>query len=138
MSMYNIEWNDSIVLGVPSIDEDHKKLVEMLNELFVACFASQGPTVLGGIVDRLVDYTKYHFKREERLLKEAGYEWLDGHVAEHEKMIGEVEEIQKELQGGSSHQLSNDTLKFLHHWLTDHIKSEDMEFGPLLRARHLG
>ena len=74
--MLSITWDDSIITGIPTIDEDHKKLVDMLNDLFAACFAAQGPAVLGNILDQLLDYTKHHFEREEKMLEEANYERL--------------------------------------------------------------
>jgi hemerythrin len=136
--MYNIEWNDTIAIGVPSIDEDHRRLVGLLNDLFAACFAAQGPAMIRKIMDELVDYTKYHFEREEKLLADVHYDNLDAHKAEHRTMVTQVEKYQKDLQKSATHDLSNDTLKFLSHWLTDHIQAEDREFGPLLRAENLG
>lgn len=136
--MFNIEWNDSIVVGIPSIDEDHKRLVGMLNELFGACFAAQGPEVLKDIMDRLVDYTHYHFDREIALLAQAGYPGLAEHKAEHARLVQQVQKILDDLRAGASHDLSNDTLKFLRHWLTDHIQAEDKEFGALLREKKVG
>ena len=132
--MYNIAWDDSIEIGFPTVDEDHRKLVGLLNELFAACFAAQGPAVLTRIVDELVDYTKYHFEREENFLAEAGYAGLEDHMAQHRKMIAEVEGIREKLGTGATHDLSNKTLKFLSEWLTDQIRSEDKEFGALLRG----
>ena len=129
--MLSIAWDDSIIVGIPTIDEDHKKLVDMLNELFAACFAAQGPAVLGDILDQLLDYTKYHFEREEKMLEEANYGRLEEHRVLHKRMVAQVEKIQKNLQSGATHDLSNETLKFLSHWLTDHIQAEDKEFRAL-------
>ena len=103
----------------------------MLNELFAACFAAQGPAVLGDILDQLLDYTKYHFEREEKMLEEANYGRLEEHRVLHKRMVAQVEKIQKNLQSGATHDLSNETLKFLSHWLTDHIQAEDKEFRAL-------
>lgn len=136
-AVYNIEWNDSIVVGVPSIDRDHRMLVDMLNELFAACFAGRGPDVLVGIVTCLVDYTRYHFDREEKLLAQAGYDAVDAHRAMHARMVAQVEKIRSDLQQGATHDLSNATLKFLSRWLTDHIQSEDRKFGALMKSRGL-
>ena len=104
----------------------------MLNDLFAACFAAQGPGVLGNILDQLLDYTKYHFEREEKMLEAANYEKLEEHRGEHKRMVAQVEKIRSDFQGGATHDLSNDTLRFLSHWLTDHIQAEDREFRTLL------
>ena len=130
--MLSIAWDDSIITGIPAIDEDHKKLVDMLNDLFAACFAAQGPAVLGNILDQLLDYTKYHFEREEKMLEEANYERLEAHRGEHKRMVAQVEKIRNDFQSGATHDLSNDTLRFLSRWLTDHIQAEDREFRSLL------
>ncbi len=133
--MISIEWDGSIAIGIASIDQDHKKLVDLLNELFAAGFAAMGPEMIDKILADLLDYTKYHFEREEALLAEVKYSKLDGHKAEHQNMIRRLQQIIREReQKGATHDLSNDTLKFLSHWLTDHIKAEDKEFGAILRA----
>ncbi len=59
-----LEWNENLSVGVPSIDEQHKALLALLNELFDSTQAGRGQAVLGKVLKELADYTVYHFKYE--------------------------------------------------------------------------
>lgn len=61
-------WNDRISVGVETIDADHKKLIAMVNDLYDAILAGCGRKKLDSLLDHLIDYTRYHFAREEKLL----------------------------------------------------------------------
>ena len=60
-----LEWTEELSVGVPSIDEQHKVLIRLLNELFDATQAERGQTLLGKVLNELADYTVYHFQYEE-------------------------------------------------------------------------
>lgn len=56
-------WSASLGVGVGSIDEQHKKLVSLVNELYDAMIVGRGKAVLGRIFTDVIDYTVYHFQR---------------------------------------------------------------------------
>ena len=62
-----ITWGPSIMVGVPDIDKQHKRLVDLINELHTAMTKGQGRDVVGRVVDALVSYTRDHFGFEERV-----------------------------------------------------------------------
>jgi len=114
-------------VGVPLVDEDHKKLVSMVNELFSACFAGVGDEAVSAILDKVIDYTQYHFAHEEEFLRERASPSLEPHAEEHRKLTEQVLAIRQ--QGASA--LSEDVLEFLRDWLTHHILETDMaSFRP--------
>ncbi|MCW8861457.1 MAG: bacteriohemerythrin [Rhodospirillales bacterium] len=133
--MLNAASEDEVVTGIAIVDKDHKILVGLLNDMLSACFASQGPAVLAGILEELLSYSRYHFEHEESLLEKMNYARLEEHKAEHRNFIAQVEKIRKGLEGGANHELSNDTLEFLGNWLSNHIKTEDMEFCKILKQQ---
>jgi len=83
--MKKIEWDDSLSIGVDLIDEQHKMLIQRLNDLSKAIEMTQGE---GGIVqtlDFLIEYTDFHFSAEEKCMVEHKYPGLDHQKRQHEE-----------------------------------------------------
>ena len=78
-----IDWNESLSVEIAEIDHQHKKLVNILNELHAAMRQGQSKTVMAEIVDRLVDYTATHFATEEEYFDEFKYDETGPHKMEH-------------------------------------------------------
>ena len=135
--MQVIDWTDDLSVGIKMIDSDHKKMTGLINDLFIACFAAQGPAVLESIVNELVEYTKEHFRREEDVMAKHGFPGLARQRELHEDLTRRVIEVEQSLKAGTDDALSNEVLTFLRSWWIDHIQSEDMKFGVFLRAKGL-
>jgi len=128
-------WTPEMSVGVAVLDEDHKNLIAMINELHDAMQAGKGRAVFGGILERLGDYTIEHFGREEALLAATGYAALDLHHHVHEKLKADVAEIRRKFAEGDDMCLTIDTLDFLQNWLRHHILETDMRYRAHLNAR---
>jgi len=129
-----IEWSPVYSVKVKKVDEQHKKLVDLINQLHDAMKSGQGNTVTGIILQSLVDYTKTHFADEIRLMQANGYPDLARHQAEHDKFVKQVVEFQQKFQDGSA-MLTMTILSFLKDWLVKHIQGEDKKYGPFLNAK---
>ena len=127
-----LEWNENLSVGVPSVDEQHKTLLRLLNDLFDASQAGRGQAVLGKVLEELADYTVYHFQYEESLFAQTGYSAATDHIKEHDEMIRLVQVQRQNYKDGASEILSEELLKFLRRWLHMHIMGSDKKFGPHL------
>ncbi len=130
-----MNWTDKLSVGVGVLDEDHKKLVGMLNELYDAMQAGQGRDSLGRILGGLVQYTKFHFAREEKFFAQTGYPAAAPHKAEHDALTRQVLEVQQKYAAGASATLSLDVMQFLKTWLINHIQGSDQKYRPHLNAK---
>ena len=131
-----IVWEDSWNVGITEIDDDHKKLVSLLQKLFGALIAAQGAEYVKTIFFELIDYTRYHFEREEEIYKEYNYDELEHHKQLHQDLIQQVLDISKELLSeGETEKVSDDFFEFLKHWLVDHILDEDLKFKEFLAGQ---
>ncbi len=130
-----MEWNDRMSVSVGIFDDDHKKLVTMLNALFDAVQAGKGKDALGKILDGLIEYTKNHFAREEDYMTKNGYPDLAAHRKEHEELTKQVIEVQKKYHSGSTATLSMEVMNFLKNWLIKHIQGTDKKYGPFFNAK---
>ena len=129
-----IQWDDSLKVNVMIFDQQHQKLVGMINELYDAMKEGRSKEVLGKILDGLVDYTITHFTMEEKVMEQHKYPAYTKQKREHENLTTSVRILQEKFKGGKM-SVSIDTLSFLKSWLTDHIKGSDKAYGPYLNSK---
>jgi hemerythrin len=123
-----IEWQPAFSVLVSRFDEQHKGLINLINDLHSAMQKGEGQVILGNIFNSLADYTKNHFADEERMMEANGYPDSSRHKATHEHLILRVVELQKEFVAGNN-VMSVSVLHFLRDWLTTHIQGEDKMYG---------
>lgn len=128
-----VDWKPEYSVGHMEIDQQHKKLVGIINQLHDAMKAGGRPEELMRIMDELVSYTRYHFAHEEKLMEKAGYTDLAAHRRVHRAMVEQVEKLRQEA-GSSRAGFSIKLMGFLKNWLTDHILGTDRKYAPALKS----
>lgn len=130
MKMAHIAWQEQYNVGISLIDEHHHHLVDLLNILDDNSDASphQRREVVGVVLIKLFDYTKYHFSEEEKMMKEIQYEGYAQHRQEHADFEQKIDFFIEQYRLGNS-TLSVETIKFLNHWLLNHILITDQKFA---------
>ncbi|MCK5917686.1 MAG: hemerythrin family protein [Cocleimonas sp.] len=129
-------WKDEYSVGVESLDGDHRKLLNLINNLQTAVHYQTGEIFEKEALDEVVAYTKYHFEREEKMLEEADYPDLDAHKELHAKMIAEVDGFVAEYDK-RGHEALEEVAQYLKDWLVGHINGTDQEYSPLLKQKGL-
>lgn len=132
MAIYS--WQDEYSIGIKEIDEQHKELVKMIDELYTAMVKRQDQQVLGDILARLVDYCNVHFAAEEALMQSHGYPYYRQHKEIHEKMSARVQALQKCFKAGKT-DLTIPTSLFIKEWLDKHILGTDQKFATFLKTK---
>jgi len=130
-----MDWNDEMSVGVKAMDDDHKKLVDILNELNESVVTGEDHKALGVALEQLIQYTRNHLAREEELLARCDYPDSKEHHTGHDRMIGKALLAQANFRMGSTPTLSAEILLFLKDWLTSHILGSDKDYGPYLNAK---
>lgn len=128
-------WTEEMSVGVQSLDNDHKRLIELLNELHEGIESGQTNQALESVIDGLVRYTRFHFAREEKFFADAGFPDSAAHKAEHDMLSRRALNLQARFENGQSQELSLQAMEFLKSWLTDHIMGSDQKYGPFLNAK---
>ena len=126
-----LQWKDEYSVGIESIDQQHKKLINLINQLQTAVKYSTGEEFEREALNELVDYTKTHFSYEEGVLEQNAYPDFEAHKAQHEKMISKVEEVLAEYEKDSDTAMTN-ALNFLSEWLINHINGTDKQYSHFL------
>jgi len=128
-------WNDEFGVGVGQFDEDHKKLVHMINELYDNISAGSAKETLGRFSDVLIEHTVEHFGHEEKYFDEVNYPRAAQHRAMHEHIKKRVLEFRSEIDGKDSTLLAFEMLRFLRESLGHHINGEDKKYGAFLNTK---
>ncbi len=129
--MGHLKWSSDLDVGVELIDEQHKRIVKYINELYDAQRAKNAEKA-GEIIDDLVEYTVSHFSFEESMMEQANYPFLSAHQKVHALFIKRVGDYIKRYEAGED--IVDELLNTLQKWLINHIRNEDGDYGPALRA----
>ncbi|NLD38667.1 MAG: hemerythrin family protein [Desulfatiglans sp.] len=123
-----INWEESLSVKVSEIDNQHKKLVGLINTLHDAMKERKANEALGGIIDELVNYALNHFQTEERYFDKFGYLKATAHKKEHKDFINRVAAFKDDFARNRI-MLSMEIMEFLKGWLINHIKKVDMAYS---------
>ncbi len=129
-----ITWGDELSVGVHAFDSQHKRLVNLINELHDAMSAGKGSAILGRILSELADYTVYHFKAEEAVFERCEYPGFSSHRNDHDELARQVLDFKNQFEEGKA-VLSMEIMKFLTGWLTNHILGADKAYTVFLNSK---
>jgi hemerythrin len=129
-----VEWNESYSVKVPEIDQQHRKLLAIINNLHEAMSTGGAPAKIRAVLQELVSYTRFHFGHEEKMLEAAAYPTLEYHKAIHKSMVAQVEGFGAQV-AESNAATPLKLMAFLKDWLTNHILQTDMRYSSHLAGR---
>lgn len=129
-----IDWSNDLSVNIKEIDQQHKKLVDLINTLHEAMRVGQGKTALEKILAELIVYTQTHFAYEESLMAKHGYATAAAHKKEHDDLAATVVDTQKQYASGQL-VMSVEVLQFLKQWLTKHIQVTDKAYTKHFNAK---
>jgi hemerythrin-like metal-binding protein len=127
-------WGPMLQIGFGDIDAQHKRLVELVNELDDAMRAGKGRDVVGHVLTELVNYTVFHFAFEEKLMDQFGISSAAAHKAEHKKLVADVGAFKAKFDNGSA-AVTTELMSFLRNWLSTHILKTDKALSKELLAK---
>jgi hemerythrin-like metal-binding protein len=133
-------WQNNYSLGIPQIDEQHQKLVHLLNKLAIGLATQANNLELKNIFNELASYAAYHFQTEEHVWNQsfADDEWEKSHVMLHESFVAQVHKIQSQEGITSFRKEIENVLSFLTHWLIFHILDSDKRMAIVTLAMQSG
>lgn len=128
-----LAWDETCSVHVRQLDDQHKKLFEIISSLDEAMRAGKSEDVIREAIHSLAVYTRTHFLQEEVLMKRTSYPGLAAHQAQHAHFMAEVERSKNDMDQGRQ----PDTvamLAFLQKWLTEHVRVSDQAYSNHLNA----
>ena len=129
--MAPLEWKESYSVGVPTLDDDHRRLIDIINRIDEA--AQYGQPIDHVLYD-LTHYARSHFEREEERLRAVSYPDLDGHAAEHQSFVEWLLGVERSVAASpeAHHEIAELLGNYLRNWLINHILVVDMRYRDFL------
>ncbi|KAA0582007.1 bacteriohemerythrin [Azospirillum sp. B21] len=128
--MTYVAWDESMSVGVPVLDEEHRRLLDLFNGLLESGITPANREELSSLLASLKDYVAVHFAREEAMMERCGYPELNGHLAAHRYFADEVDKLARDFDGGNPTMLRVDLILLLKDWFVEHIQQTDSQYKP--------
>ena len=128
-----VEWSEAYSVHVVSIDNQHRKLFDLMNDVYQLVISAQLDN-LNKPLDELIAYAKKHLFDEEKILESVNYPDLAAHKKVHVKLLTDLDNLYIQAKTGNIHKLF-ELVMFLKNWLVDHIYKVDMKYSALLVSR---
>jgi len=125
-----VVWCDKYATGIERIDAQHRHLVNLTNELYAACFAKEDTlhTAFKDAMVRMVEYVRFHFEDELKILNAINYPDYQNHKKMHDSLIKNIIEASKDYSDGKKF-VPNNFVRTLVDWVFSHIAFYDKQYS---------
>lgn len=121
-----IPWDNKYEMGVTQMDDEHKILLDKINDLITA-MNTNDDSYISQTFHALKSYTIHHFTEEETYMENIGYPALESHKKVHANLLEAVHKFEVALNEGT---LEKGRLaSFLKNWLFTHIMGVDTKYA---------
>lgn len=127
-------WTESYSVNIAVLDEQHRALFDVVNELDRALRFGEGSAALEDVLHKLTDYAAAHFELEESLMAQHEFPGLTTHRSYHEEFRQKIDEFLTAHRAGKAG-VPVEALLFLKDWLKDHLLRTDRQYSAFLNAR---
>jgi hemerythrin len=133
----SIAWDEALAVGDPTIDSDHRRMIELIAQLELAACSAFDCAAIGRTLRDLADLCREHFAREELLQRDIGFPETESHRTAHEMLLRRLDAVLAHFADGCDEvragiiRTLGDSLAT---WLVSHIVNADMEFKPYVAA----
>ncbi|NPA69129.1 MAG: hemerythrin family protein [Chlorobi bacterium] len=131
-----VTWSEIYSVGINKIDNQHKKLIELINKLFASLSEGNAEDIIPDIIKELTEYTQYHFKTEEDLFEEYNFPDKNEHILKHKNFIQQVEKWKDKLIQNDEN-LHYELMNYLKMWLIEHITGDDFLYKDFFKKNNI-
>jgi hemerythrin-like metal-binding protein len=128
-AMPQFRWTEAMSVGVPELDDDHKVLIDVINQLEAGLEGPAHGEVIGRCLNTLGRYAEFHFAREEKVMTACNFYAVDCHKSEHQRFIRRIRGF-SDLCRDHRAAVGEELLDYLKNWLQHHILIQDMAYRP--------
>jgi len=126
-----INWSDALSVNIKKIDDQHKRLIELVNTLHDSMKAGKGNAAIGPILSDLLKYASFHFATEEKYFQEYAYPEYLQHKKQHDELTQKTKMLNASHREGKL-SITIEVMNFLKDWLSNHILVSDKKYSTFL------
>ena len=134
--MEKLEWSEKFSLQIQEIDDQHKKLFMMINELQEGRENGDEKEAISAVLTRMGEYLDFHFSTEEKYMQEFNYPEFTLHRSQHAEFVAKFLDFMQKVRTGEEN-VSNEILHFLKDWLINHVLGSDARYVSLFKEKGL-
>jgi len=123
-----IEFTDELKTGVEVFDEHHRRLVELINQVYELLREGKKEEAMRVFTEELIAYTEYHLTEEEKFMQEIGYPEYEQHKKVHDIFRKEILRLKPAVESGDVEAFKQQ-LALAWGWLFNHIAKTDKKYG---------
>lgn len=138
--MAAFQWKEEYNLNIEEVDKQHKKLLEIGKRAYDIAIIDDGYDrydEIMTIIDELLEYTKYHFEYEEKMLKEYNYDHIHNQEEEHGFYVYKINEVASRDEqdiDDNQRKVVLEIIDFLSEWISKHINVADRQYAVFLKT----
>lgn len=132
-----MEWKEAYACGIPEIDQQHKRLFEIGNQIYTLALMhdfDRKYEKINTIMSELQAYTIYHFEFEENLIRGFGYPHMDQHELEHQSFIEKLSDMEVSALKEASDEMIIKLIMFVSEWISNHIMIQDRKYVKYINS----
>jgi hemerythrin len=123
-----MEWSDALDIGVGAMNDEHREILNAMNEIYDAHASGGRGQRIMDLVSRLGDLCVRHFADEERYMMMIGFPGLNTHKIIHDNLMhGYMRHASAIRSAGGK--ANDEFFGFLQRWLVEHFKGADASYG---------
>lgn len=130
-----LPWKDSFKLGIPSVDHEHKELIDLINALYDALGQQPAKDDVMAFLEEINAKIHAHFALEEKVMRGLGYDELAEHKHEHESLLDDIHDIMDRTEAGGFINLEAELAPALQAWFGTHFATKDARLHHFLEER---
>lgn len=128
-----LEWSEKINLKVKEMDDEHKILISLMNDLYDMNSAKKSKPELLQKFKSLYEYTVQHFSDEEKYLEKINFPEIKSHKRIHSELLKTLTQHFTSYEKSPVPEITADVFRFLKVWLQAHIMGIDMKYAEFSR-----
>jgi len=139
-----LKWDDEKMgLGIKKIDEQHKELLNIINQLSYSINKNSQKKDILTIIDKIIDYVEYHFNMEEKLFDQFQYEESQKHKNDHIQFSKKFAAIKNKITTDKAYlnmsaiDIAEDIFIYMINWFINHITGSDRKYASLLKKHDI-
>jgi len=130
--MVKLDWLETFELGLPEIDNDHREMLAIMKSVEAAADAEDFE-LCADLLDRLIEFSAAHFEREEELLRDARYPFVDLHKEYQSGLIARADAVKDICKGIKTRKNFKECCEEMFAFLVDDVVAGDLNFKSFLQ-----
>lgn len=130
-----LTWKDSYRLGIPSVDHEHKELIDLINQLHDDLGKAPSQERVITFLEEINAKISAHFALEEKVMRGLGYDELEAHKAEHERLLDAIRDIMERYEADGYVDLEGELSAHLKEWFEQHFATRDARLHEYLEEK---